>query len=373
METTIPYSWYADPEILRREQERIFRSAWQYAGHLGQLPRPGSFFTGAAGRTPVVVTLARDGELRAFLNVCRHRGFPVAEGSGRPRDAPVPVPRVDVRPRRLPPRRAARRGGARASRSDELGLVPVAVGTWGPFVFVNAGPDAEPLADALGSMPAQVAELGLDVDALVHHARWETELDANWKVVCENFLECYHCQVAHPGFAEVIDVSAEAYALDASGRALEPVGPVRENGRGTMDSRGELPRGQFHFLWPNLTVNIFPGRPNISIGPVVPRDPERTYRFLDYFFGAGRRAAVDRRADGVRRPGRREDRVLVEGVQRGVASGALERGVLMGRSEQLIGHFQPLTAAALADGLETRIGQRYSLPLPCSSPQEGHS
>ena len=60
MQSTLPYSWYTDPEVLRREQESIFRSAWQYAGHLGQLPEPGTFFAGRSGRTPVVVTRARD-------------------------------------------------------------------------------------------------------------------------------------------------------------------------------------------------------------------------------------------------------------------------------------------------------------------------
>ncbi len=347
VEPTVPYSWYADPEILRREQERIFRPAWQYAGHVGQLAEPG-YFAAAAGATPVVVTRPRDGELRAFLNVCRHRGFPVASGEGRRETLQCPyhawtygldgclraAPRSEEEPE-FP--------------QDELGLKPVAVDTWGPFVFVNAGPEPEPLADALGSMPAQLAELGLDVDALVHHTRWETELEANWKIVCENFLECYHCQVAHPAFAEVIDVSAGAYALDANGRLSSQYGPVRETARGKMDVAGELPRSQFHFLWPNLTVNVFPGRPNISIGPVVPRTPHTTYRFLDYFFGPDveQRWIDDLMAfdDQVGR----EDRILVEGVHRGVASGALERGVLMSRSEQLIGHFQALTRAALSD------------------------
>ncbi len=348
METTLPYAWYSDPEILRREQERIFRSAWQYAGHMGQLPQPGTFFTATCGRTPVVVTLARDGELRALLNVCRHRGFPVTEGQGRRETLQCPYHAwtygLDGRLRTAP-----RSEEEPHFPQDELGLVPAAVGAWGPFVFVNTGPEPEPLADALGSMPAQVAKLGLDVDELVHHTRWETELDANWKIVCENFLECYHCQVAHPSFSEAIDVSAEAYALDVDGRLSSQYGPVRETGRSTMDLEGEIPRGQFHFLWPNLTVNIFPGRPNISIGPVVPSGPEKTYRFLDYFFAPG----VDERwieelsafDDQVGR----EDRVLVEGVQRGVAAGALERGVLMSRSEQLIGHFQALTASALAE------------------------
>ena len=347
MEPTIPYSWYVSPEILRREQERIFRSAWQYVGHTGQLPE-GGYFAAHAGRTPIVVTRARDGEIRAFLNLCRHRGFPVARGEGRRETLQCPYHAwtygLDGCLRAAP-----RSDEETAFPQDELGLHPVAVGTWGPFVFVNAGPDPEPLADALGSMPAQVAELGLDVDALVHHTRWETELAANWKIVCENFLECYHCQVAHPGFAEVIDVSAEAYALDASGRLSSQYGPIRESGRGKMELDGELPRSQFHFLWPNLTVNIFPGHPNVSIGPVVPRTPDTTYRFLDYFFGPDvEQSWIDDLMAFDDQVGR-EDRGLVEGVHEGVASGGLERGVLMSRSEQLIGHFEALTAAALAD------------------------
>jgi len=349
VERTLPYAWYTDPEILRREEERIFRSAWQYAGHLGELPEPGTFFTTRAGRTPLVVTRARDGELRAFVNVCRHRGFPVAEGRGRRESLQCPYHAWTY----------GLDGALRAApRSEEepdfpretLGLVRASVGTWGPFVFVNALPEPEPLADALGSLPAQVAELGLDVDALVFHGRWEAELATNWKVACENFLECYHCQVAHPGFAELVDVSPDAYALSTDGRLSSQRGPVRGGGgRGTWVD-GELPRSQFHFLWPNLGVNIFPGRPNLSIGPIVPLAPERTHRFLDYFFGAdvdqewiAELLAFDDQVG-------REDRALVEGVQRGIASGALEHGWLLGRSEQLIAHFQQLTAAALAGG-----------------------
>jgi len=347
VEHTLPYAWYADPEILRREQERIFRTAWQYVGHTGQLAQPG-YFAAELGRLPVVVTRDRDGTLRGFLNVCRHRGYPLAQGEGRRETLQCPYHAwtygLDGRLRAAP-----RSEEEPAFPRDELGLVPIAVGTWGPFVFANAGPDPEPLEQALGSMPAQIAELGLDVETLVHHSRWETELAANWKIVCENFLECYHCQVAHPGFAEAIDVSVEAYALGTEGRLATQRGPVRDGATATLDLSGELPRSQFHFLWPNLTVNILPGRPNLSIGPVVPRSPERTYRFLDYFFGPDVEPAwID---DLLAFDGQvgREDRALVEGVQRGAGSGALEHGVLLGRSEQLIGQFQALTRAALAD------------------------
>ncbi len=342
VETTLPYGWYTDPEILRREQERIFGTAWQYVGHAGQLGEPGYFAT-EVGRTPVVVTRAADGETLAFVNVCRHRGFVVAKGEGRRETLQCPYHAwtygLDGRLRAAP-----RSEEEPEFPQEELGLVPVAVGAWGPFLFVNAGPEPEPLASALGSLPAQVAELGLDVDSLVHHSRWEAELDANWKVVCENFLECYHCQVAHPAFSELIDVSPEAYRLSSDGRLSTQHGPLR-----TATAADELPRAQFHFLWPNLGINIFPGQPNISIGPIVPRTPERTYRFLDYFFGPDvEQAWIDDLLAFDDQVGR-EDRALVEGVQRGVASGALEHGVLMSRSEQLIGQFQALTAAALAD------------------------
>jgi choline monooxygenase len=342
VETTLPYSWYTDPEILQRERERIFLPAWQYVGHTGQLAEPGYFATEVVG-APVVVTRDRDGELRGFVNVCRHRGHVVAEGEGSRESLQCPYHAwtygLDGRLRAAP-----RSEEEPDFPQDELGLVPVAVDTWGPFLFANVGSGSEPLADALGSLPAQVAELGLDVGSLVHHSRWEAEIEANWKIVCENFLECYHCQVAHPGFSELIDVSPEAYVLSSDGRLSTQHGPLR-----TVTPEDELPRSQFHFLWPGLEINIFPGRPNISIGPSVPRTPDRTWRFLDYFFGPDvEQAWIDDLLAFDDQVGR-EDASLVAGVQRGVASGALERGVLMGQSEQLIAHFQALTSAALAD------------------------
>ncbi|HEX5174430.1 MAG TPA: aromatic ring-hydroxylating dioxygenase subunit alpha [Gaiellaceae bacterium] len=342
MEKTLPYGWYTDPEILRREQERIFCPAWQYVGHTGQLATPGYFAT-RVGRTPVVVTRDRDGVLRGLVNVCRHRGFTVAEGEQSRETLQCPYHAwtygLDGRLRKAP-----RSEEEPDFPQDELCLLPVAVDTWGPFVFANVGPDPEPLAHALGSLPAQVEELGLDVDSLVHHSRWEAEVAANWKIVSENFLECYHCQVAHPAFSELIDVSPDAYVLSTDGRLSTQHGPPR-----TVAPTDELQRSQFHFLWPNLGINILPGHPNFSIGPFVPLTPERTYRFLDYFFGPDvEQAWIDELIAFDNQVGR-EDVGLVEGVQRGMASGAVEHGVLMGRSEQLIGHFQALTAAALSE------------------------
>ena len=80
---TLPWRWYADPDVARLEDERIFRRTWQYAGRVDQVAEPGTYFTARAGDIPIVVTRDRDAVVRAFVNVCRHRGSIVARGEGR--------------------------------------------------------------------------------------------------------------------------------------------------------------------------------------------------------------------------------------------------------------------------------------------------
>jgi phenylpropionate dioxygenase-like ring-hydroxylating dioxygenase large terminal subunit len=191
------------------------------------------------------------------------------------------------------------------------------------------------------------------VDDLRHHHRSESSLDANWKIVCENFLECYHCAVAHPSFSAMVDVSPDAYRLEASGRVSTQLGPLRENGTNGYDPSGEVGCGQFHFVFPNLAINILPGRPNLSLGPVNPVMPTRTARFLDYFFAPDADEAWIEELVAFDSQVGAEDRVLVEGVQRGVSAGGIEHGRLMGEAERLIVHFQEQVVEALAGSAST--------------------
>jgi len=345
VERTLPWSWYTDPEVLRREGERIFARSWQYVGHSGQLAEAGSFFAAVAGQIPVVVTRARDGVPRAFLNVCRHRGHVVANGAGRRETLQCPYHAwtygLDGALRAAP--RSDREPGF---EFDELGLQEIALDSWGPFLFVNPEAGAAPLADALGDVPARVAEI-IDVDSLEFHFRSEYSVDANWKITCENFLECYHCAVAHPGFAAEVDISPDAYRLESSGLTSSQLGPLRQNGSSFLVD-GEIPHSQFHFVWPNFGINIFPGRTNLSCGPMLPLGPERTARFLDYFFAPGvDQAWIDELVAFDTQVGS-EDVQLVQGVQQGVRSGLLAEGRLLTESEQLVAHFQRLCAEALA-------------------------
>jgi phenylpropionate dioxygenase-like ring-hydroxylating dioxygenase large terminal subunit len=345
VERTLPWSWYRDAEVLRRENDRIFARTWQYAGHTGQLTDGGSYFAAVAGQIPIVVTRARGGDVRAFLNICRHRGHVLVNGASNRETLQCPYHAwtygLDGALRAAP--RADREPGFDFA---ELGLREIAVDTWGPFVFVNPDDGAAPLGDALGDVPERVAAI-LDVDTLEFRFRSEFEVEANWKIACENFLECYHCAVAHPGFSAEVDISPDAYRLESAGLTSSQLGPLRERGSSFL-AGGEIPHSQFHFVWPNFGINIFPGQANLSCGPISPLGPERTARFLDYFFGPDvEQPWVDELIAFDTQVGN-EDTELVKGVQQGVRSGLLLDGRLLTESEQLVAHFQRLCMDALA-------------------------
>ena len=325
--STLPYAWYLDDAVARLEQERIFRRSWQYVGHTGR-HRAGDVLRVALRRRAGLVTRAReDGRLRAFLNVCRHRGTLLVEGEGRRATIQCPYHawtyELDGRLRTAP--RADVEGGLDL---EALGLVPLAVGTWGPFVFVNPDARAAPLEETLGELPELVAAAGVDVDELVFHSRATSNVAANWKVLREP--------------PRVLPLSGRAprarrghrrrprvVRLDESRWFSTQIGPVRPDARGAFDPHGEIARGQFHFLFPNLTINIAPGRPNLSLGPVLPEGTGRTSRFLDYFFGPGVAEAWIAEYVAWDDQVGAEDTALVERVQRGLGSGLLEGGVLL--------------------------------------------
>ena len=344
---TLPWGWYSDPAVLELERDRIFRRSWQYVGHTGEVAEPASFAATWVGDVPVVLVRDHEDTLRAFLNVCRHRGSIICDGSGRRETLQCPYHAwtYGLDGRLITAPRAKREGGI---ESPELGLVQLRLDTWGPLVFVNPDPDAAPLEEFLDGMPERIADAGIDLDALRFLQRSESDLECNWKVSAENFLECYHCPTAHPGFSAVMDVSVDSYLLETSGGRMTQHGPPRPGTRGAYDPTGEVERGQFHLLFPGTVINVMPGRPNLSIGPIVPSAPEKTYRFLDYFVAADADEAWIEESLAFDAQVGAEDRVLIERVQAGMRAGVIEDGRLLPESEQLIAHFQALVVDALA-------------------------
>ena len=350
----LPAGWSSDPAVWALEKERIFRRTWQYAGHLAQVERPGDFFTCLAGHVPVVVTRDDAGDLRAFVNVCRHRAHPVARGSGHRASLQCPYHAWTYGldgALHAAPRSEREPGFDRA----QLSLLPAAVETWGPFVFVNPDADAPPLADFLDDLPAVVERSGLELDALSFRMRTELEIAANWKVVVENFLECYHCPVAHPSFSDLIDVRPDSYRLEARKWYSSQIAPVRADAlerpeQVAYDPRGDVTESHFHYLWPTFTLNVVPGPPNATVFVIAPAGADRTRTVSDYFFPPDVGEERVREIVAFGSTVGQEDTALVESVQQGLESGLVPQGRLLASSEHLIQHFQSLVDAALANG-----------------------
>jgi choline monooxygenase len=348
---TLPAAWYSDEAVWALERERIFSSTWQYAGRAEQVRTAGSFFVSQAGHIPILVVRGRDDRLRGFVNVCRHRGHPVASGEGCRETLQCPYHAwtydLDGSLRRAP--RADREAGFDPAG---LSLRPVAVEAWGPFVFVNPDPEAAPLAQTLGDLPALVAESGVDLDAVRFHSHYEWEIKSNWKVAIENFLECYHCPVAHPGLSRVIDTDPDVYLLTVSAAYSSQVGRIRPSalagdGKAPYVPRGDVTQAQYHFLWPNTTIDIEAGPVNIAIERWVPTGLRTTVEVTDYFFGedVGEEQAQEIIDFGAQVG--TEDLALCESVQAGLDTRLVPQGRLMLESEQLIHDFQKKVAAAL--------------------------
>jgi choline monooxygenase len=333
---TLPFAWYSDDELLRRERARIFARSWQYGGRADQVAEPGSFLATDAGGVPLLVVRDKQGELRAFLNVCRHRGAVLTDGSGTRETIQCHYHAwtydLDGSLRAAP--RSDREPGF---DKDELSLLPASVDVWGPFLFVNPDADAMPLGEYLGELPAILAR-DLDLDGLEFHSRVEFGANANWKIVVENFLECYHCATAHPGFSAEVDVHPDRYKLEAHPTFSAQFCAAKQTGE----------HGQFHLLYPNTGLNVFPGPPNLSIGPISPAGTGRTERYLDYYFAPGAEPEWVEEFFAFDNQVGREDTVLVESVLRGMASGLLEQGRLLLASEPLLAAFQHWLAEQLA-------------------------
>lgn len=349
---TLPARWYTDPAFLEQERERIFRHTWQYAGLTEQVRRHGHFFTCVAGAVPIVVVRDQDGDLRGFVNVCRHRGSTlVLEERGCRKSIQCHYHAwtygLDGSLRAAP----GERGEPGFDRSA-FSLVPVQVDTWGPFVFVNPDLGAPPLPEFLGELPVLVRQTGLDLDAIRLRRRDVYDITANWKVVVDNYLECYHCPTAHPGFSDLIDL--DQYVIreyETFSTQSGPVNPAARAGKEGLYAIGEgVEAGFYVYLWPNFMINIYPGPGNVSLNLILPVSPGQTRAIYEYcFVDAVRDEQVGEFCAFIDQV-QREDIVLCESVQRGLGSGAFDQGRLMLSRERALQHFQRLVHRSLTGG-----------------------
>ncbi len=343
---SLPASWYTTQEVTDLEKERIFRKTWQYFCRTAQLEKVGDFVSGYVGEVPVVVVRNADG-LAGFVNVCRHRRHEVAKGCGTTKILQCGYHAwtygLDGSLKGAP--RAEKEGNFKHS---DFSLYSVKVDVWGPWVFVNCDENAEPLAHYLGDLPKLISDGGLDINALQFAGRSDWSSDSNWKVMLENYLECYHCPVAHPGFSAVIDVDPDNYALKDYPYHFSQMAPARAKGleagmkKAGYDPRGEIKISQYHLFFPNFTININPGYPNMSIDIWLPNGPDGAHGFSEQYFAP--EAPEQWRKDLIEfnKEVGDEDDELTNSVQKGLKSGYVDRGRFLPKSEHLVLSFQKL-------------------------------
>lgn len=335
---TLPARWYVNAEVFAAEKERVFHRSWQYVGHTGQVANVGDFFTTRLGDIPVVVVRDAGGAIRAFANVCRHRGSEVVlDCTGNRKTLQCHYHgwtyNLDGTLRTAP-----RENEQQSFAKEKLSLAPFAVETWGPFIFVNPSAAATPLHDVLGELPSIFKAAGIDVSQMRMLRRDSYEIASNWKIVVENFNECYHCPIAHPKFSEVIDT--DTYRVETDHEFFSTYyGPLlRSPGRSVT----------YATLWPNVMFGLSGDPPSMQVITSAPIDAGHSRQIVDYYFAGDVSDEQMREYVEFSDLVTREDIVLCESVQRGMRSGVVERGHLMLSRERGIQHFQKLVYRSLS-------------------------
>jgi len=351
---TIPANYYTDPAIYARETQAIFFKAWNYAAHVSQLAAAGDYVTVRIADQNIVVLRGQDGVLRAFYNVCSHRAHELLQGCGHTGIITCPYHawtyHTDGRLRS-----AVGQKRVEGFAAEEFALKQVRLEEYAGFVFVNLDPDAAPLHTQAGNLADDIKGYCPDVPALKFAHRLTYEIKANWKNVVDNFLECYHCSVAHPAFVDLVDI--KNYRTKTHGLYSSHISPPgRADNTAYQIPEGPASNFAAWWLWPNVTFNVFPGPANITVLHIQPTGPEITLEHFDFFFVDGTPSEAERQAidyvDKVLQP---EDIGLVESVQRGLHSRGYTQGRLMvdkdlsHNSEHGLHHFHALVLKSLGD------------------------
>ena len=334
--STLPSRFYTDAAIIEEENRRLFARTWQLAGRLEQVREPGQFFTTTIASEPVLVVRGNDRVLRAMSNVCRHRAGPIARGEGK---RPVLQCGYHGWTYSLDGRLAVTPefDGVEDFDRANCTLPQFQVEVWNELVFVNLDPRAESLLDFLGTLLGDMPRVDYTGFRLAHRKTWE--LDCNWKVYVDNYLEGYHIPIVHPGLFRELDYPA--YRTETKRTYSIQIAPTRrpQRIRGDEDVR-------YFWIFPNLMLNVYAD--NFSTNLILPLGHGRTATLFDWYFKDpdAARAAVDETvkfSDEIQI----EDIDICETVQRGLGSMTYDTGRYSPSRENGVHHFHLLYAETM--------------------------
>jgi Rieske 2Fe-2S family protein len=296
LEPTLPTHWYRSDAVFRTEKEWIFWREWMCVGREEELPGPGAHRVLDVAGESIVIVRNREGVLRGFYNVCRHRGARLCRAA----DAESQSGRLELRSGVIAGRSimcpyhhwtydldgrllaAPHLSELTASDKAALSLYPVGVDSWGGFVFVNLTPaEAVPLMMQLGGIPERTRRYPLEdlrIGRTLHY-----QVGANWKALCENYNECYHCGPVHPELCAVVPAFREGGGADLEWERGVPhrPGAYTFTASGTTSRRpfpglsaDEQVRHKGELTYPNLFLSL--ACDHVAAFILQPRSAERT-------------------------------------------------------------------------------------------------
>lgn len=273
--------FYTSPAILAEEQERIFAKSWHCVGRSSALAGAGDYIVRTVAGESLIILRDRSGELRAFFNVCRHRGTRICEAASGQFSETIQCPyhawtyTTDGRLIGAPHMQDVEGFDKR-----DYPLHAAALAEWEGFVFVNVDASAEPFETTFAPMIGRLTRFGLASLAVGHRVKYE--VNANWKLVFQNYSECLHCPMIHPELTAVLPYQSGANDLIEGpflGGYMEITEPNqsatmtgRACGRVVNDALGrdDRRRAYYYSLMPNLLLSVHPDYVNYYlVSPVT--------------------------------------------------------------------------------------------------------
>lgn len=347
---TIPARFYTDHQAFEHEQEKVFAKSWICVGHSSELAKPNDYVTREVIGENIVLVRGRDNVLRAFYNVCPHRGHQLLSGEGKAKNV-ITCP-YHAWAFKLDGNLAHARNCENVANfdSEKAHLTPVRLEEYAGFVFINMDPNADSVEEQLPGLADKVIEACPDVHDLKLAARFTTRTPANWKNIVDNYLECYHCGPAHPGFSDSVQV--DRYWHTMHGNWTLQYGFAKPSEQSFKFEEGVDAAFHGFWLWPCTMLNVTPIKGMMTVIYEFPVDAETTLQNYDIYFTNEELTEEQKQLiEWYRNVFRPEDLRLVESVQKGLKSrGYRGQGRIMadtsgsGISEHGIAHFHNLVA-----------------------------
>lgn len=338
MQTTLSARNYTDPAIYETEKNRVFSTTWQYAGHIEKLRKTGDYFVCDVAGQSLIIIRNKAGEIAAFHNVCPHRAARLLSGEGCKKRFACRnhAWTFDTDGRLVSAPNASKVNGF---ETGNYRLKSCATEVLHGLVFVNLAVDPKPLAQLADGLEQELRDHAPNLPELHFVHRTEATIAANWKVLIENYSECYHCLLNHKGFVNGV-VDPASYRISVHGLWQKHSSQSR-TGEARVYHYEEQARAHSNefgawYLWPNFAFQSYPGGA-VHVWSWTALDTATTRVTVDWYFPGS--DLKDWEKELIRHHAATtfaEDLPLVESMQQGFSSGVYDPGPLMIDDEQSV-------------------------------------